>query len=155
MQTPTDRSQPRNDGVPQVHAAPRNPRRDQRLLVLVALTALGLTAIGVRFLASPDRAAVFYGLIPRPNGFQLHTVIALRDIWLGLLALGLVWLRQWPALALWLALGALVSFGDAGIVYGANGRARGLLFHMASGLMLTILAALAYRRAVRDQSSKP
>ncbi len=130
-------------------AARHNPRRDQRILALAGLAALAVTLVGLRFLIWPDEAARFFGLIGRPNGFQLHAVVALRDLWLGLLALGLVWMGQWRALTLWLVLGALVSFGNAGIVFGANGKLAGIALHFAAGLFLTTLAALAYRRAVR------
>ena len=97
-------------------AAPHNPRRDQRILALAGLAALAVILVGIRFLIWPDEAARFFGLIGRPNGFQLHAAVALRDLWLGVLAIGLVWMRQWRALTLWLTLGALVSFGNAGIV---------------------------------------
>jgi Domain of unknown function (DUF4267) len=130
-------------------AAPINPRRDQRIWALAALAGVALTIIGIRFLVWPDAAARFFGLLGRPNGFQLHAAVALRDLWLGLLAIGLVWLGQWRAITLWLGLGALVCFGDAGIVYGAAGKPLGIAFHLASGLFLTTLAACAYRRAVR------
>lgn len=129
--------------------APVNPRRDGRILALAALCAVGLAVIGLRFLLTPELAARAFGLAGKPNGFQLHAAVALRDLWLGLLALALVWLADWRGLTLWFALGALVCFGDAGIVVGADGRPVAVLFHMASGIVFGVLAALAWRRASR------
>jgi Domain of unknown function (DUF4267) len=130
-------------------AAPSNPRRDQRILALVAVIGVALAVIGVRFLIWPDAAARFFGLAGRPSGFQLHGVVALRDLWLGLLAIGLCWFGEWRALALWLGLGALVCFGDAGIVAGAGGRPLAVAFHLTSGLACTVLAVLTWRRMQR------
>ncbi len=132
-------------------AAPESPRRDRGIISLAAFAGLLLTVIGVRFLVVPDSAAQTFGLIARPNGFQLHAVIALRDVWLGLLALGFAWLEEWRALTLWLVLGALVCFGDAGIVVAAQGKPLPILFHLVSGVFCGVLAALCWRRALRRQ----
>jgi hypothetical protein len=133
------------------HAAPDNPRRDRRILFLAGLAGAALTVIGVRFFLAPEAAARFFGFIGKPNGFQLHAVIALRDIWLGVLAVAMVMLGHWRLLTLWLGAGALVCFGDAGIVAGSNGRVAGILFHLLAGIVMTALAILAWRRAERDR----
>ena len=138
---------------PRGHGAPVNTRRDSRIILLAALAALALTVIGVRFMLWPDAASRFFGLIGRPNGFQLHTVVGLRDLWLGVLALAFCWLRDWRALAIWLGLGALVCFGDAGIVFGARGKPPAILFHLLSGVFCFVLALLSWRRWLRDKSA--
>ncbi len=132
-------------------AAPANPRRDRRIAALVAFAGILLTIIGVRFFVVPDLASRTFGLLARPNGFQLHTVVALRDIWLGVLAIGLAWFEEWRGLTLWLGLGALVCFGDAGIVVAAEGKPLAVLFHLVSGVFCAILAALCWRRALRPK----
>ena len=146
-------------------AAPLSPHRDRRVLWLAGLAGALLAIIGIRFLIVPDRAAVTFGLLARPNGFQLHNVVALRDLWLGLLAIALAWFGEWRALALWFGLGALVCFGDAGIVVAAAdkpllwvllphyGKPLEVLFHMGSGVFCGVLAALCWRRALRGSSS--
>lgn len=131
-------------------AAPQTPRRDRRIVGLAMFAGVLLSIIGIRFFLVPDSAARTFGLLPRPNGFQLHAVIALRDVWLGLLAIGFAWLQEWRALALWLVLGALVCFGDAGIVVAANGKPLPVLFHLVSGVFCGVLAALCWRRALRQ-----
>jgi hypothetical protein len=118
--------------------------------MLAALAGLALCLIGVRFFFWPDVAARFFGFIGKPNGFQLHTVVALRDLWLGVLALAMVALGEWRLLTVWLAAGALVCFGDAGIVWGSRGKTLSVLFHLSSGLFMTTLAILAWRRVRRD-----
>lgn len=135
-------------------AAPPTPRRDRYLLELAAFAGGLLTYIGVRFLVVPGSAAETFGLLARPNGFQLHTVVALRDLWLGLLAVAFAWLGEWRALTLWLGLGALVCFGDAGIVFAALHRpfpivSLAVVFHLVSGVFCGIMAALCWRRALR------
>jgi hypothetical protein len=52
-------------------------------------------------------------------------------------------------LTLWLVLGALVCFGDAGIVVAAQGKPLPVLFHLCSGVFCGVLAALCWRRALR------
>lgn len=135
--------------------ARENPRRDRRILILAAMAGAILTAIGLRFLIVPEEAARFFGLAGRPAGYHLHTVIGLRDVWLGLLAIGFVWLGEWRALTLWFGLGALVCFGDAGIVAGAGGRPLPIAFHLVSGIVCAVLAAVAFRRANRDPRAWP
>lgn len=130
--------------------APQNPRRDRRVLILAWLAGAALTVIGLRFFFWPDSAARFFGFIGRPNGFHLHTVIGLRDLWLGAIMLSIVAVGEWRLLTVWLGFGALVCFGDAGIVFGADGRPLGVLFHLLSGVFMTVLAILAWRRARRD-----
>ena len=132
-------------------AAPETPRRDRRIIGFAAFAGLLLTVIGIRFFFVPDSAARTFGLIGRPNGFQLHAVIALRDVWLGVLALAFAWFEEWRALTLWFALGALVCFGDAGIVVAAQGKPLSILFHLVSGLFCGVVAALCWRRALRTR----
>lgn len=116
------------------------------LKVLGIATGVVLLAIGIRFLVVPERAGQFFGL-GRPGGpYDLHYVIALRDLWLALLLIGLAVLEEWRALALSLALGALVCFGDGLIVASSSGRAGPLMFHTASGVFCAVLAGLCWRR---------
>jgi hypothetical protein len=129
--------------------APPTPRRDRWIIGFAAVAGVLLTVIGLRFFFVPDSASRTFGLIGRPNGFQLHTVVALRDIWLGVLAVGLAWLQEWRGLTLWLGLGALVCFGDAGIVVAAQGKPLAIAFHLVSGVFCSLLAALCWRRALR------
>lgn len=117
------------------------------LKVLAIGTGLALLVIGIRFLVVPERAAQFFGL-GRPGGaYDLHYVVALRDLWLALLLIGMAVMEEWRALALALGLGALVCFGDALIVAGSSGRIWPLLFHTCSGVFCSVLAGLCWQRA--------
>jgi hypothetical protein len=122
-------------------------RRGRWILVLAGLAAVVLTIIGVRFIIMPEAAARMFGVPSRPPGFQWHAVVGLRDLWLGLMALGLVWLAEWRALTLWLGLGALVCFGDAGVVVGVGGKFGPFAFHVFSGFFCAGLAIAAWRRS--------
>jgi hypothetical protein len=123
-------------------------RKTRVLRLLAVLTGLALAGIGVRFLVDPAAAARFFGIggaAVYPTAF--HHVIALRDLWLGLLALGLVALGEWRALALWLGLGALVCFGDAVIAFAAGAKGYSIAFHSASGVFCGVLALLIRQHA--------
>lgn len=133
-------------------AAPYNPRRDWRILTLAGLAGLALLFIGIRFLIWPEEAARFFGFIGRPFGHQMHTVVALRDMWLGIVAIAMVMLGEWRLLTVWLAAGALVCFGDAGVIWSAHGRKAGFAFHLLSGVFMMVLAILAWRRVRRDRA---
>ena len=122
-------------------------RAERYLLVLCLLGGILLTFIGVRYLLLPEQAAHTFGLPAHPVGHELHAIIGVRNVWLGLLAIGFAALRQWRALALWFALGALVCFADATIVAGARGSLPAFAFHVGSGLCCLALLSAVWRKA--------
>ena len=76
-----------------------------------------LTVIGIRYFLAPEGAARTFGVPGRPAGYELHYIIGLRNVWLGLLAVAFAVLREWRALALWFAHGHNRVFrrrGDCG-----------------------------------------
>jgi hypothetical protein len=119
---------------------------DRIVLALVIAAGAALVVIGVRFHFWPEAAAKFFGVGARPAETELHTVVALRDVWLGALALGLAAWREWRALALWCGLGALVCWGDAALVVSAGGKASAVAFHTVSGVVCAAVAAACWRR---------
>jgi hypothetical protein len=119
---------------------------------LTLATGLVLFAIGVRFLLVPEAAASFFGIERRAPGFAAHYVIALRDLWLGALAIAFALLRDWRAVALWLATATLVCFGDAVIAAESSGRTLSVLFHAASGVFCAGLGAAAWSLHWRSTS---
>ena len=124
-----------------------------RVAILSLLVGLVLTVIGARFLVWPVAAARTFGVRGDLQGMALHQVVALRDIWLGLLAVGLVMLKEWQALTLWMGLGALVCLGDSFIAARAGGAWPPILFHLGSGVVLTALAiVIAHRRKPKGKS---
>ncbi len=122
------------------------PRAGERaLLVICVLGGALLTFIGVRYLLLPEAAARSFGIPKRPLGHELYSVIGIRNVWLGLLAIGFALLRQWRALALWFATGALVCFADATIAARALGELPQVAFHVSCGLICLALAPLTWR----------
>ena len=121
-------------------------RRDAVTLAGAAVAGAALVIIGIRFQFWPDAAARFFGIGLRPAGTELHSVVALRDIWLGALALGLAAWREWRALALWCGLGALVCWGDAALVVSAGGKAPAIMFHSLSGVACALIAVACWAR---------
>jgi uncharacterized protein DUF4267 len=124
-------------------------RRERLLLMIFLLGGLLLTAIGIRYVLVPESAARTFGVPGRPAGYELHYIIALRNVWLGLLAVGFALLRQWSALALWFAIGAIVCFGDAAIAASSIGRWPHLAFHIGCGVACIGLAVAAWRFAAK------
>ena len=122
--------------------------RTQRLLIALCLIAgVLLAVIGVRYLLTPEGAARTFGVPGRPAGFELHYIIGLRNVWLGVLAIAFALLREWRALALWFALGTIVCFADGAIAAASTGRLPQVAFHIGCGLACIGLAALCWRFA--------
>ena len=123
---------------------------------LAIAAGVALAVIGVRFGLVPRSAARFFGIDARASPAHLHYVIALRDIWLGLLLIVLALLRDWRSMALWLAFGAAVCFADAVIVANATAWTGSLLFHVMSGIYCATLAIMCWGEARRAASpAKP
>lgn len=122
------------------------------LLVLIVCLLGGalLTVIGIRYFLVPESAAYTFGVADRPAGYELHYIIALRNVWLGLLAMGLAALRQWRALALWFGLGTIVCFADAAIAVTSSGRPAQVAFHIGSGIACVALTLVLLRIVRRD-----
>jgi hypothetical protein len=120
---------------------------------IVAVAIAGgvlLTVIGIRYFLVPESAARTFGLPGRPLGYELYSIIGLRNVWLGLLAVGLALLRQWRALGLWFALGTLVCFSDALIAASSTGKIPQVAFHLGSGAVSVVLAVALWRTARRE-----
>ena len=121
-------------------------RSDRTVIAFATVAGVALTVIGVRFLFWPEVAARFFGVASRPTGTELHTVVALRDLWLGLIVLVLAAWRDWRGLALWFGLGTLVCFGDALLVASATGKLHAVAFHVISGIACAAIAAACWTR---------
>jgi len=128
--------------------------RQQWLQGLAIAAGLALALIGVRFGLVPRSAARFFGISTLSGApAYLHYVIALRDVWLGLIVVALALWRDWRGLALWLGLGALVCFTDALIVAHATGWIGSILFHIASGIYCAALGVACWREYARAKST--
>lgn len=127
------------------------PTRAQRtLLLLCLLGGVLLFAIGIRYLAAPEAAALTFGIPKRPQALELHYITGLRNVWLGGLAIAFAALREWRALALWFAMATIVCFADAFIAAGSAGRWPHVAFHVASGIASIGLSWLAFREFRRS-----
>ena len=131
---------------------PKLTSNERRALGVAVAAGLALFVIGVRFSLVPHQAARFFGISTPPGPFDLHQVIALRDLWIALLMIALAMLREWRALAICMGLGVLVCFGDAMIVGRSSGSLPSIAFHVASGFYCAGAAVLAWRVAQRTSS---
>jgi len=125
-----------------------NQRRARWLLLNVCLLGGALLVfIGVRYVLVPKAAALTFGVPARPEGFELHYIVGLRNVWLGLLAVVLALLREWRALALWFTGAVAVCFSDGYIAARSLGEAPQVAFHFGCGMVSAVLALLCWRTA--------
>jgi hypothetical protein len=125
-------------------------RRSRWLLLNICLLGGALlTFIGIRYFLVPHAAARTFGVPGRPTGFELHYILGLRNVWLGLLAVALALMREWRALALWFAGATVVCFSDAWIASRSLGGLPAITFHVASGAISLVLGILCWRTARR------
>jgi hypothetical protein len=120
-------------------------RKQGLILAFCLIGGVLLTVIGIRYFVTPEGAARTFGVPGRPEGYELYYVIGLRNVWLGLLAVVFAALREWRALAVWFALGAIVCFADGSIAASSTGRLPQVAFHFACGLACIGLAAGCWR----------
>ena len=66
---------------------PSKERKQRLILALCLVGGVLLTVIGIRFFVTPESAARTFGVPGRPEGYELYTIIGLRNVWLGLLVL--------------------------------------------------------------------
>jgi hypothetical protein len=123
-------------------------RRARWLLLNICLLGGALlTFIGIRYFLVPHAAARTFGVPGRPTGFELHYILGLRNVWLGLLAVVLALMREWRALALWFTGAMVVCFADATIAARSVGGLPQIAFHTSCGFASVILAILCWRTA--------
>jgi uncharacterized protein DUF4267 len=122
-------------------------RRNRALVALGLVGGLLLAVIGLRYLLVPQSAARTFGVPGHPAGFELHYIIGLRNVWLGLMAAAFALLREWRALALWFAGAVVVCGADALIAAASTGRVPQVAFHLGCAIASAILAPLCWRAA--------
>jgi len=122
-------------------------RAHRVVLTLCLLGGLLLAVIGIRYFLVPHSAARTFGVPARPSGFELHYIIGLRNVWLGLLAIAFAALREWRALALWFTGAVAICVADGVIVATSTGGIPQLAFHFGCAVASAVLAALCWRVA--------
>lgn len=111
---------------------------------------LALTGIGIRFAIAPGAASRAFGTGNDATGWGLHMAVALRDVWLGVLAVVLGVLGEWRALAYWFGLGTGVCLADSMLAAWAGGGLWPVAFHLGAGLLFAVLSHAAWRLAQRS-----
>ncbi len=138
-----------------VEQEPKLVARQKRVTWLSLMIGVLLTIIGIRFFLVPESASFTFGVAHPPKGDELHHIIAIRDVWLGLMAALFAWFREWRALAIWLVGAALTCWTDAIIVQYSTAHFWALAFHVSSGVFCLALAraALILHAAEQDERS--
>jgi hypothetical protein len=120
--------------------------RTNRIVLAICLAGGALlTVIGIRYFLVPQSAARTFGVPARPGGFELHYIVGLRNVWLGLLAVAFAALRVWRALALWFTGAVVVCFADGLIAATSTGGVPQVAFHLGCGVASAVLAVLCWR----------
>ena len=128
-----------------------SPSSLQRWVIGISLIGGALLAIiGIRYLLVPESAAFTFGVADEILGYELHYIIGLRNVWLGLLAIVFAILREWRALTLWFGFGSVVCFADAGIAATSSGRLPQVAFHISAGVICLALTFLIPRVTRRE-----
>jgi hypothetical protein len=131
--------------------ASRRLSRRERWIVGIGIVGGALLAvIGLRYLLVPKSAALTFGVAVPPTGSELHYIVGLRNVWLGLMAIAFAILREWRALTLWFALGSVVCFADAAIAATSSGKLPQVAFHVGAGVVCLALTFLIPRVARRE-----
>lgn len=124
--------------------------REKWIIFISLVGGALLTIIGIRYLLVPKSAAFTFGVSEPPAGHELHYIIGLRNVWLGLLAIGFAILREWRALTLWFGLGTVVCFADAAIAASSSGRLPQVAFHISAGVICLALTFVIPRVTRRE-----
>jgi hypothetical protein len=128
-------------------ALKKSTQAEHWVLALCLIGGIVLTVIGIRYLLVPQSAARTFGVPGQPAGYELHYIIGLRNVWLGLLAVAFAALREWRGLALWFTAAVAVCFADGLIAASSTGAIPQVAFHLGCGIASAILAALCWRAA--------
>jgi hypothetical protein len=136
--------------MPAVKPAVKEGRIDRLVLAVCLLGGVLLTLIGIRYFLVPQSAARTFGVPDRPVGFELHYIIGLRNVWLGLLAVVFAALREWRALALWFSTAVVVCLSDGVIAATSTGAVPQVAFHLGCGVASAVLAVLCWRASLRS-----
>ena len=113
-----------------------------------------LCIIGLRFLLMPEAALRFFGITRSFDGFAVHAIVGLRDLWLGAIVIATAWRGDIRGLGIWFALGACVCSADGAIVAGDGGPALSIGFHVGCGILCVILAGISWHLARADQRNR-
>jgi hypothetical protein len=128
-------------------ALSKSTKAERWISALCLIGGILLTVIGVRYFVAPELAARTFGVPGRPAGYELHYIIGLRNVWLGLLAVAFVALREWRGLALWFTGAVAVCFADGLIAATSTGGIPQVAFHFSCGIASAVLAVLCWRAA--------
>jgi hypothetical protein len=134
----------------------RRDRRTRRIVLALCLAGGALlTLIGIRYFLVPQSAARTFGVPDRSEGFELHYVVGLRNVWLGLLAVAFATQREWRALALWFTAAVVVCFADGLIAATSTGSLPQVAFHLGCGVASAVLAVLCWRASPASTVARP
>ena len=121
---------------------------------LVAFMGAYMLVNMVRATMDPAGFAAYMGLpLKDPTDHAFVQVYALRAAYLGLCALGLVWLREIRALFVFALVATLMPVGDTILTASASAPPLVVTRHAATAIVLALTSLLLFNRAFREGKS--
>jgi hypothetical protein len=103
--------------------------------------------VGVLLLVNPEAGGSFFGLaLNETRNYSFHFTTAIRQIYLGVIILVLLWLRQFKALGVLLITIVLIPMTDFLIVFTAPGGTLSAAAAHLSGILVMGLGIYFFRK---------
>jgi len=110
-------------------------------------TGIFMVFIGLRFLLNPLVAEAAYGIqVPTKNNFSFHYIKGIRDLFSGLILVGLVLSKEFRALGMLLLIATIIPAVDFSIVLTSPGHETAKLFSHLSAIILCAILGIYYIR---------
>lgn len=118
--------------------------RVKRVRAFGVFVGFVMVLIGVRFAMVPESASFTFGVAFPANNYELHDIIAARDVWVGFMVLAFALFQEWRSLSIWFLGAAFVCMYDATIVNASTANDWAIAFHLSSGVLCLALARGAH-----------
>ncbi|MGL5164556.1 MAG: DUF4267 domain-containing protein [Afipia sp.] len=127
-----------------------NKALDGLAVALMLVVVFGFAFIAARGLLDPLQASARYGMpVSDAAGALFYRVFLSRNLIVVMSAFVFLLLRKWQALAILTTAAAVLPAFDIAILVREFGDAAPLRFHIATLVVMTLLAGLWWRKVVR------
>lgn len=120
--------------------------RNAIALILAALIAVGIIAIGCFYLASPERVSGSFGLKPPASDTDTRAWLRLkgiRDVASGVVMLAMMLTMDWRLVGIVVLVEAVIPFGDMSIILGSGGsKSRAFSVHGVTCAVMLVVGLL-------------
>ena len=122
---------------------------DIAAIALTLLLLLGFAALALRGLVGPQQASARFGMpVSDAAGALFYRVYLSRNLVITATGLIFLALRYWRSLALLVTMAIALPLFDMTVLLGEFGSAAPLTIHVATLLVVSLTAALLWRKAI-------